>query len=232
MAKKRTTPNRLPGTPESRQADHEQVQETVAQNIRHVRIAIEKLLDIIRQRFKLPLTKGTDAQKAAALYVGEAAQHLHTALEQLPRSQWRDGTFHECPPTWVGEIVPLEHSDDYVQAIEFLRPLASKLIRAANQVKEPITTIPAEWVSGLEESARLLAFVEPHRPRHDKPQKGKSNLPESGDVLELVRYLKKGRGRFGTDIACAREFCLKHEITKTPAQNLLRQAYRFADHWR
>ena len=169
MAKKRPAKNdaaqfaeliRLPGTPESRQADHEQVQATVAENNRHVRSVIEKLLDVFRQRFKLPLTKGSDSQHTAALYVLHQAQHLRGTLLRIPRSQWRNGKFHECPPTYGGGIVAIENRDDFVQAMEYLRPMAAKLVSAANEVNGPsdLTTIPPDWIAGLEEAARLLSF--------------------------------------------------------------------------
>lgn len=179
MAKKRTTTKatsdstreadraefmeliRLPGTPESRQADHERVQATVAENIRQVRSAIEKLLGSIRQRFRLPLSKGSDSQRTAALSVLHQAEHLESTLLKLPRSEWRQGKFHECPPTYCGAIVQPEHRDDYIQAMEFLRPLATKLVHAARQIDQPLLTIHPKWISGLKKSSRRLAFVEP-----------------------------------------------------------------------
>ena len=129
---------RLPGTPESRQADHDLLQVEVAANIGHVRSAIGKILDAFRRRFKLPQTKGTDSQLTAAIYVLHQAQHLQDTLLRIPRSQWANGTFHECPPTLRGEIVATENRDDFVLAMEYLRQLAAKVVGAANQ----LTTIP------------------------------------------------------------------------------------------
>ncbi len=217
MAKKRPAKNdaaqfaeliRLPGTPESRQADHEQVQATVAENIRHVRSAIEKLLDVIRQRFKLPLTKGSDSQHTAALYVLHQAQHLQSALLRIPRSQWRNGKFHECPPTYGGGIVAIENRDDFVQAMEYLRPIGGESGERGKR---------SEWtVRPHDDSARLDCRSGGSRAATFVPQKN-ADMSRGSATDQLRRRVAAGecqanRSEFGTVSAVRRAFQGDDEI--------------------
>ncbi|WP_373650586.1 hypothetical protein [Schlesneria sp. DSM 10557] len=65
----------------------------------------------------------------------------------------------------------------------------------------------------------------------DKTRKEENKLPENPDTLELIKFLKRNRASFATDIQCIREFCDRHQIQKDP-ETMRREAARFAWYWK
>ena len=83
--------------------------------------------------------------------------------------------------------------------------------------------------SGIEKEHERLKTCHPSRQRADsKTDKGRKNLPESVDVLDLCRNLQKELPRLKSQGKIAREFT-NGDVTK--AENLLRQARRYRHLW-
>lgn len=128
---------------------------------------------------------------------------------------------------------------DYA-ALDITPGFASECDKRANRVRDymrngPVTSNTLDFLrmAVAVEEATCREFFNPAATpqRHDNQQNGKNSVPLNPDVRDLCFHLKTKLSEFSSMAACARDFCSKNGIDEKKAEDLLRQAKRYRQHW-
>lgn len=168
-----------PAIQAERRADHERLVAITMHQIRDVRAAIAMTLTALRSFQTQPWIQGTDSHHYAVLLLNQDVAAIESALERIPRCRWLDGTRHENPPTYYGTLVSVEHSQQFITAMEWLRPNVRRLrdLMKDRDRTSPLICIPEEIATGFEREFAALAFADPQQPKQEKSRTTQPKTP-------------------------------------------------------